>query len=185
MINAGIIASQLSTPPSADPEIGDALGGGFYAGSISYGGKNYRIVVADVEAEIKGLYWKTTQTLTSGTESDSDGYANTLAMAVDIDAHPAAKHCVDYSGGGFSDWYMPSIDEMYLLTQTIDPIRSPAPIFQSGGSQRVGSRVSKFWASTSQSATAAKSITFVSASPVSSASTSSNLYVRPIRRFEY
>ncbi|MDR1106058.1 MAG: DUF1566 domain-containing protein, partial [Treponema sp.] len=44
------------------------------------------------------------------------GKDNTVAIlaAADTDA-PAAKACDDYSSGGFDDWFLPSLDELYEM----------------------------------------------------------------------
>lgn len=60
-----------------------------------------------------GAYaWKTSQTVTTNTYSDSDGMANTDAMAIDgLADHPAAQAC--RSRG--ADWYLPARNERDVL----------------------------------------------------------------------
>ncbi len=49
-------------------------------------------------------------------QSTWDGAANTAAIiAQPGHTNSAAKLCVDYRGGGFSDWYLPAIDELKFL----------------------------------------------------------------------
>ncbi len=67
-------------------------------------------------APISGTYqWKTTNTATIGTDSLTNGRANTTAMtgsAALRTAHPAATQC--YNRG--SQWYLPSIRELNVLS---------------------------------------------------------------------
>ena len=52
-----------------------------------------------------------------GTTTTWDGQTNTNLMAAQTSASSGAwKLCNDYSYGGFSDWYLPSIDELNLLS---------------------------------------------------------------------
>lgn len=104
------------TSALASAAIGDEVEGGIYAGIDSIDGTDYYIVAAKASGEEYGLQWKTSQTSTPGTSSNTDGLANTQAMqAAGIADHPAAEHCVNYAGGGFSDWHMPARSQMTLM----------------------------------------------------------------------
>lgn len=53
---------------------------------------------------------------TTGAVSDSDGRANTdKIIAVQQNGVYAAKICKDYRGGGYSDWFLPSIGQLQLM----------------------------------------------------------------------
>lgn len=95
--------------------------GGFYAGLIRVGSDIYALVVAPKSAE-STLAWKTANTSTPGATSLTDGRANTMAMvAAGVDLHPAAKHCVNYRGGGHDDWYLPSFRELVVCYWNFKP----------------------------------------------------------------
>ena len=58
--------------------------------------------------------WKDTNNSTPGTfTAIGTGYANTTAMAGTT--HPAAELCRTYTGGGKTDWFLPSRDELDAL----------------------------------------------------------------------
>jgi len=90
--------------------IGDACGEIIFAG-ISGGN---RIYAAPAD---QGLFnWKTSQTTTNGTDSLSDGAANTDAMeASGLAAHPAAQACRSLGVG----WYLPARYELNLLWENL------------------------------------------------------------------
>lgn len=144
---------EAATPVEPLPTvIGEPAGGGFYAGDIEYpDGQWYKLIVADVSADITGenARWKTEGTETPGTDHDVDGAANTAAMvAAGIELHPAAAHCVNHRGGDFEDWYMPAIEELYVIRENLSPALSDGPPdFQDGGPQAF-SGVEDYWAST-------------------------------------
>ena len=92
------------------PPIGQAYGGGFFAGQISTAGNGvatHNLVVAPFSSGESIKRWKTTQTTTSGTSSVIDGPTNSSNM--NNATHPAAQFCEGLTIGGFSDWYMPAI----------------------------------------------------------------------------
>lgn len=135
-------------------EIGQPFGGGFYAGDIQYpDGQWYRLIVADISADITGedSRWRTSDSWTNDAEHSIDGVANTNAMiAAGIELHPAAEHCVNHRGGGFEDWYMPALDELDVIYQNLGLDRPNCPPdFQSGGPQAFSDNF--YWASTQQS----------------------------------
>jgi hypothetical protein len=113
--------------------IGEAFGGGYFAGYISHtadGNPTHALIVAPRADGATGtgytlttdLAWKTTNTATAGTTSDFDGAANTAAMVTaGIADHPAAEFCVNLSIGGFTDWYLPSRYEMDIAYFNLKP----------------------------------------------------------------
>ena len=103
--------------------IGQAFGGGFFAGQISTAGNSiadYNLVVGPFSsAENASKQWKTANTSTTGTSSVIDGPANSAAMN---DAnHPAAQFCEGLTIGGFSDWYMPAKNELEVCYYNLKP----------------------------------------------------------------
>ena len=109
--------------PSPPLLIGDAYGGGFYAGQISTAGNgiaDYNLVVGPVaSAQNATKSWKTTATTTAGTSSVIDGPANSAAM--NNASHTAAQFCEGLTIGGFSDWYMPAKNELEVCYYNLKP----------------------------------------------------------------
>ena len=113
-------AASNSVSPIA---IGDAFGGGFYAGQISTAGNSiadYNLVVGPVaSAENSSKQFKTTNTSTAGAKSVINGPANSAAM--NDATHPAAQFCEGLTIGGFSDWYMPATNEIEVCYYNLKP----------------------------------------------------------------
>ena len=113
--------------------IGEAFGGGYFAGYISHtadGNPTHALIVAPRATGATGgsytvttdLAWKTTDTTTPGTSSAFDGVANTAAIiTAGIANHPAAQFCVNLSIGGFTDWYLPSSLELDIAYFNLKP----------------------------------------------------------------
>jgi hypothetical protein len=114
----------------AEPEIGAAYEGGFYAGKIRYQGILYYLIVAPAATGATGTgytlttnkQWKTTNTTTTGTLSGANGASNTAAMVTaGIGNHPAANFCTDLSIGGYTDWYLPARYELDIAYENLKP----------------------------------------------------------------
>jgi len=107
--------------------IGDAFGGGYYAGQISTAGNgvaDYNLVVGPVaSAESSSKRYKNAQTATAGADSVIDGPQNTADIVADGDAtvYPAGHFCNDLVIGGFSDWYMPAQNELEVCYYNLKP----------------------------------------------------------------
>jgi hypothetical protein len=117
--------------------IGEAFGGGYFAGYISHtadGNPTHALIVAPRATGATGigtgssytlttnLAWKTTLTDTANTTSPFDGSANTAAMVTaGIADHPAANFCVGLSIGGFTDWYLPARYELDIAYFNLKP----------------------------------------------------------------
>lgn len=92
----------------------DPAWGGFYMGTILTSGASYYLFVAPNATGCACCQWKTSQTSTSGTCSLDDGYANTYP-ALENSTHPAGNWTATRTIDGFSDWYIPSIDELEVF----------------------------------------------------------------------
>jgi len=115
------------------PAIGDAYGGGFYAGAISHtanGVATHFLIVAPAATGATGAgytlttakQWKTNIAFTAGTGSIFDGAANTAAIVTNgIGLHPAAGFCVGLSIGGYTDWYLPAPLEFEIAYANLKP----------------------------------------------------------------
>jgi len=163
--------------PAVVPVVGSAFGGGFFAGQISTAGNgiaDYNLVVGPVASAQSNLQWKTSNTGPDPT-SVIDGPANSATM--NSATYPCAQFCEGLTIGGFSDWYMPAMNELeicyYNLKPTTDanttgsgtnlnavpsrpsnytagnPAQTTAVIFQSGGSEAFATTASsQYWCST-------------------------------------
>ena len=108
-------------PPSA---IGAAYEGGFYAGQIGVSSTaTHYLVVAPLSSGQSTLAWKNADTSTPGADSKIDGPQNTADMVADGNStvYPAAHFCNNLVIGGFSDWYMPALNELDVCYFNLKP----------------------------------------------------------------
>ena len=108
--------------------IGQAFGGGFYAGKISTTANgvatHYLIVAPKASGETSGKTWGPTGT-TTGQTSLIDGPTNTATEAALGSTYEAATFCNDLNAGaglnGYKDWYLPAINELEVLYYFLKP----------------------------------------------------------------
>ena len=140
-------AASNSVSPIA---IGDAYGGGFYAGQISTAGNSiadYNLVIGPVaSAENSSKQFKTTNTSTAGAKSVINGPANSSAMN-DV-THPAAQFCEGLTIGGFSDWYMPATNEIEVCYYNLKPTTTSNNTSYGINANAVPARASNYTAGT-------------------------------------
>lgn len=209
------------TPGGPEPAIGDEYGGGFFGGYISHtanGVATHRLIVAPRSTGATGwgypvgtnYTYKTTSSNSPGAYSSFDGYANTQALiAGGIESHPAAQWCVSLEVGGFSDWYLPSRDELHILYDNLkpnltanntnhpngtsyhvpartaprtqsDPAQTGVLAFRTGATQHW--EAGTHWSSTRWTTTAANTINFNDGTQVNSGVTGTSHRTRAIRR---
>jgi hypothetical protein len=110
-----------SAPPTV---IGQAYGGGFYAGQIGVSSvaTHYLVVGPSASAQSQ-LEWKNVNTATPGADSAIDGPQNTADMVANGNStvYPCAHFCNDLSTGGQTDWYMPAKNELEICYFNLKP----------------------------------------------------------------
>jgi hypothetical protein len=96
--------------------LGVEYGGGiiFY---IDKSGEHGLIAAKDDIGEL--IRWGRAQNRV-GAASYSDGAKNTETIVANLGSDCAASKCADLTSGGFSDWYLPAIEELYRLYQSRD-----------------------------------------------------------------
>jgi uncharacterized protein (TIGR02145 family) len=103
--------------------------GGHYIGELYEGGivffvynngKRGLILSLEEMNGSNGSIWGVASTDLIGCESSWNGYQNTSDLIdLGISNFPAANSCVNYDGGGYLDWYLPSIWELQLLYNSL------------------------------------------------------------------
>ena len=106
--------------------LGEAYGGGYFAGKYSSNGNGvatHNLVIAPKSSQVNRSY----RNPTSGTQNYSDsifnGAQNTADMVSQGDSalYPAAHYCNDLVVGGYSDWYLPSRREVEICYYNLKP----------------------------------------------------------------
>ena len=100
--------------------IGQSVGGGkvFYIDGTGEHG----LIGALNDQSISPEFWDVGSHIQTNATSSTDGLANTntIISVIGNSGTYAAKICKDYRGGGFSDWFLPSYDQLQTMyTQRI------------------------------------------------------------------
>jgi hypothetical protein len=101
--------------------IGQAYGGGFYAGKINVSGTQYYLIVAPkASGENSSRTWGT-YGVTTGITSVINGPTNSASLAALGAAYQAAVFAEGLTIGGYSDWYLPAKNELEVLYYNLKP----------------------------------------------------------------
>jgi hypothetical protein len=101
-------------------QIGDAYRGGFYAGRFTMdgGATSYKLIVAPKTFEVERQA-KTEFSNTGNNTTTIDGFARSTEM--NTEEFPAARYCMELTANGYTDWYLPSRDELEMLYRNFKP----------------------------------------------------------------
>lgn len=143
----------------------------FVSGDTGYVAGQTHGLIATTTNQSTGAQWGCSGMSIAGTSTTlGTGLANTTAIVNGCTTTTiAAALCNNLSSGGYSDWYLPSKDELnklYLNKATI------------GGFSNVS-----YWSSSQVGTTTAWSINFSTGTASSTSTKSTALYVRAIRKF--
>jgi hypothetical protein len=147
-------------PPTV---IGQAYGGGFYAGKISTTANgvatHYLVVAPKSTGENSSRTWGTNG-VTTGITSDINGPTNTTSLVALGANYQAAIFCNNLNSGGglngYTDWYLPAKNELEVLYYFLKPTTdgnntsygsnanavSPEPVSQNYTSASIPARTS-------------------------------------------
>ena len=155
-IAAGTWTSPLPTV------IGQAYGGGFYAGQIGVSSvATHYLIVGPVASAQLDRKWKNASTATPGADSAIDGPQNTADMVADGDSttYPAAHFCNNLVIGGFTDWYMPAKNELEVCYYNLKPTTTSNNTSSGINSNAVPARASNYTSGTPAQTSATQFIT--------------------------
>ena len=121
-IMQAVLGGTYNPPPPTT--IGEAYGGGFYAGKIAVGGggvaTHYLIVAPKATGQTSELTWGPTG-VTTGITSVIAGPSNSAALAALGASYQAATFCEGLSIGAYTDWYLPAKNELEVLYYFLKP----------------------------------------------------------------
>ena len=196
-------------PPTV---IGEAFGGGFYAGQIGISSvaTHYLVVGPVASAQTTSIQYKNVDSATTGADSVIDGPQNTADIVADGNStvYPAGHFCNDLVIGGYTDWYMPAQNELEVCYYNLKPTTTSNNTSSGINANAVPSRssnyttgtpaqttaadfitstgaeafVSSYWSSTESSATAAWLQGFTNGVQINYLAKNSSFRVRAIRR---
>jgi hypothetical protein len=130
--SASAASTSINTPAPAPSVIGEAWGGGYYAGKISTsnnGVATHYLIVAPKSTEVFG------KTFINGTNnnaaSEIDGPTNTANIDNATGSDPA-RYCQNLVTGGYSDWYLPAKNELETIYFFLKPTEGNGTGYQAG-----------------------------------------------------
>jgi len=117
---ASATSNSITTPDAPPTVIGQAYGGGYYAGQIGVSSvaTHYLVVGPVASAQNLSKQYKIVNT-DDGTGSLIDGPGNSTLM--NSATNPAAQFCKAVTAGGFTDWYMPAKNELEVCYYNLKP----------------------------------------------------------------
>ena len=119
--------------------IGQPYGGGFIGGKINVSGTIYYLIIGTaVKAGFWGPESSTGGGTLAGTSSLIDGPTNSATLKAMGGAfgftHEAAIYCEDLTTGGYTDWYLPALNELEVIYYNLKPTTTANYTATSSGS---------------------------------------------------
>lgn len=125
---SGIMLNIVGGGESKEPPpttIGQAYGGGYYAGQLGVSGvaTHYLVIGPVASAEISNAQYRNASGATVGATSTIDGPQNTADLVADGNAtvYPSAHFCNDLVVGAYTDWYLPAKNELEVCYYNLKP----------------------------------------------------------------
>ena len=129
--------------------VGEQFGGGVVFHVYRDATGTERGLVVSLTNQSEGAAWSNVTNQLAGATSSWNGLANSnIIVGQAGHTNSAAKLCLDYTGSGFDDWYLPSNGELNILYQNLREV-NPALASISGAEEVYGSTrcCSYYWSS--------------------------------------
>ena len=177
MDNSGIIT--VIEGESSARYVGEEYGGGvvFHVYKDALGIE--RGLVVSIINQSSSSTYSDIDNISIGVATTWNGQANTNLMSTQVGATSGAwKDCNDYTYDGFSDWYLPAVDELSLLWQNRFNINKTLTTIVGATEIKYGN----YWSSTEYIATTAYTFNFYTGYP-NDEGKPNPVTVRAIRQF--
>ena len=140
--------------------LGEAACGGFYMGTICAASTCYYLIMAPNATGCIQCCQYRTPNVSSGVGNElCDGYGNTYDHMVNAE-HPAGNWTATRTIGGFSDWYLPAMNELFQLYNNCACTPAGEGFTDAGG----GFTGLIYWSSTEHNASRACGVNLVNGS---------------------
>ena len=177
----GVVTINSSGGGGGGTQIGEQIGGGIVVAVFNQSGVN-KALVASLTNLSTGLPYTIpafqTTLIGATAQSTSDGLTNTNAIIAQTGAAATTAYAAGiarlFAGGGFSDWYLPSIWELNMC------FNSAAIVNKVLGSTN-GFTINTYWSSNESGASTARTVDFFSGAIGSNNNKSFVYYVRAVR----
>lgn len=107
------------------PPIGTFIEGGYVAGvidTLDSGGERYIVLVAPKAFQVSKQWSVYGTGYGAAATSKWDGLTNSNTLVDEhAEMYPAAKYCLSLTANGYSDWYLPAVDELELAYRNLKP----------------------------------------------------------------
>jgi trimeric autotransporter adhesin len=111
------VGKNVTPPPSAFQHyVGELFGGGIVVSVWKTAGVEHGLIASLTDISIAAALTNVNVLIGPTAQSHSNGFGNTMAI-INQPGHinSAAKLCRDYTGGGFTDWYLPAAWELHQI----------------------------------------------------------------------
>ena len=185
----GQTCSLTRTVNQAPPQVGDFRDGGvvFYVATtptdLNGDSTLDQGLVCDVDDQSSAAEWGCYGTSISGADGNGigSGADNTSAILAGCTTSGiAARLCDEYEGGGYSDWFLPSKEELDLMYQKKEDIDDTATALGNGGS---GFANAYYWSSTESNSNRAWAQNFFNGTQYDYGKSYASSRVRAVRAF--
>lgn len=158
--------------------IGELYGGGIIVGLWLNNGVEEGLIASLTNVSTSSPYSNVNIAIGPAARSPRDGQANTNAIiAQPMHTNSAAKVCNDYAGGGYTDWYLPSIWELNMCFEAAFEVNNV--LGDTDGFQNY----QIYWSSTEDINPPLSLLMTITYGNVSTGDRTLPFYVRAVRRF--
>jgi len=116
-----VSANSNATAAVSAPAFGASYGGGYYTGKIVVSGTTYYVIVSPKASGLAQKQWSTAGGVAGPAATVTLNNGAAASGSMNSSTYPAAQFCEGLSINGYTDWYLPSRDELELCYRNLKP----------------------------------------------------------------